>query len=379
MQKIISHLEFLKEKIHFFQFITISLILGIIWQYNNYSFIPVTIGFLLLFFILIFFNKQNKLYVALQYITCIFIFFFGTVTYQKQQTNFNNFHSSVSNKTFDAIGIITDINYIEHLKLRNCLTFKIESLKEINNKKWQKTNHIVQIYVSKLYGLKIGDKVKINKINFTSSITDSFKNYLIKEGLHSSIFLYKFSFKKLSRPQFSVSRSINQLKNRIFYKLKSKMSNESFTFFSSIFLGNKNHVKNSMQDANEQFKIWGLSHYLARSGLHLIIVIALWHLLMSLLGLSFYFKHILEFLLIFSYHLLSWPSIPFVRSFFMFILYKICILSDLQINSLHLLNLTTFTILLFNPIQLIFLNFQLSFILTYALIWISNFSVSKKV
>ena len=130
------------------------------------------------------------------------------------------------------------------------------------------------------------------------------------------------------------------------------------------------------QSNKEIFKWWGLSHYLARSGLHLVIIASIWFILLSIFKVPYLLKNLISAVFIISYHLLTWPSIPFIRSIIVFILYKLCIFFDLQINSLHLLNLTCFIILLFNPFQLFFLDFQLSFGLTYALIWIS--SISKK-
>jgi competence protein ComEC len=134
-----------------------------------------------------------------------------------------------------------------------------------------------------------------------------------------------------------------------------------------------------MEQPREYFKLWGLSHYLARSGLHLVIIAALWYFILTILGFSYFLRNIVITIFILIYHILTLASIPFIRSLYMFIFYKICIFFDWQINALHLLNLTTFIILLLNPIQLFFLDFQLSFGLTYALIWISYVPSRKQI
>ena len=44
-----------------------------------------------------------------------------------------------------------------------------------------------------------------------------------------------------------------------------------FVFFHHFFLGNRACIKTELEETNEQFKVWGISHFLARSGLHLAL------------------------------------------------------------------------------------------------------------
>ncbi len=376
MQKLFTQLGFIPIKIHFFQQLTFSFILGIIC-FNNYYYFLIIWPFLYLYRIihLLLIKKENNNFDCF---LIILIFFIGGLLIYNQKNNFKKFYDETKNESFDLIGTITDKCRIEHLNLKNCITFKIEKIKNKNSDEWKYCDQSINLYVNKSIGLTVDDLIRINDIQFKYNENEDFKKYLMKEGLVASLFLYNFSFKKYYRPFFSIRRFIHRIKNNLFYKLKTKMRPETFALFSSIFLGNKNLIKDLMHEPKDKFQIWGLSHYLARAGLHLTIIIAIWHVLMSLLQFSFKIMHAFTFILILIYHLLTWPSIPFVRSLFMFILYKICILFDLQINALHLLNITIFTILFFNPIQLFSLDFQLSFGITYGLIWLSYATLRNK-
>jgi competence protein ComEC len=175
----------------------------------------------------------------------------------------------------------------------------------------------------------------------------------------------------LQRPYFSINRWLIEKRNALLQKAEKKLSPLSFTLFASIFWGKKELNNYHMEPIKDQFKIWGILHYLARSGLHVLLFIILWNWIFSFLPFRFGIKQLLLGLIIVGYHLLSWPSISFIRSIISFVFYKICLFNDLQINILHLLALTCTLVLLVNPFQLFFLDFQLSFGLTFALAWLS--------
>ena len=65
------------------------------------------------------------------------------------------------------------------------------------------------------------------------------------------------------------------------------------------------------------------------------------------------------------YFILSWPSISFIRAFLIFLFTKYCNLHRHPTHFMHILLLTCCIVLLINPLQLFFLDFQLSFFLTF--------------
>jgi competence protein ComEC len=161
-------------------------------------------------------------------------------------------------------------------------------------------------------------------------------------------------------------------------QLFCKMSKKTSAFFSSLFLGYKKVDEREMSLLKEHFKWWGISHYLARSGLHMVIFSFVLHLFLRVIPITFLYKQIILLVLSLLYFFLSFPSVSFNRAFLTFLLFKMCILTQQQTHPLHLFTLTTFIILLINPWQLFFLDFQLSFGLTFALIWLNHLKSKQK-
>jgi competence protein ComEC len=160
--------------------------------------------------------------------------------------------------------------------------------------------------------------------------------------------------------------------------LKKAMNETTFTLFASIFLGYKQLSKQITDITKNHFMTWGVTHYLARSGLHMIIFIFIWQFILAFLPLPWFFKELILILVGLTYGLLSWSSISFIRAFLTFLLYKWCNLLSKQINVLHLLATVCLIVLLANPIQLFFLDFQLSFGLTFALACFNQIQTDHK-
>jgi len=167
-------------------------------------------------------------------------------------------------------------------------------------------------------------------------------------------------------------------KTKLLNRLENKLSQRGFQFFSSLFLGNRSYVKSSLEETNEQFKAWGIYHFLARSGMHLALFIFIWQAIFCLLPLPMIIKQIILSLFSCLYFALTWTSTPFTRSFALFLLNKICLFSKTPFHTLHYLTLVCFGFLLYCPLYLFFLDFQLSFALTFALAWFNQVAIQHR-
>jgi competence protein ComEC len=194
----------------------------------------------------------------------------------------------------------------------------------------------------------------------------TFSKYLLKRGAISTIFLYYPNYRIIKKSKNSFSRWICNKRAEIFEKIKDKMPRKTFAYFSNIFLGTK---QKPIKKARHYFQYWGISHHLARSGLHIALFILTWGFILSLAPIPFLIKHLLLILLCTLYALLSWTSISFIRAISIFFLYEAGKIFNKQTNIMYFLFLVALTVLVFNPIQLFFLDFQLSFGLTFAIIY----------
>ena len=349
----------------------ISLILGIYWQ----SKFPINV-YILYLTVLISLSlltwthlKQTKSYS--KYIVCLLTFISGSFIFQAKKDNNLFLLNKYSNKNLELTAKITNIEYITGQLHREVLKIVVlDNKKKLSSSATELFN--VLIYSRQKTFLEIDDIISIKNIKIISKkrnrmLTNkpTFQDYLFKENLLASIFLKNNKLVKLlHRPKYSINRWINNKKNQIYNSLKKKLSKKSFSYLSTIFFGNKNLRDN---DVRNIFKTWGLTHYLARSGLHIVIFILIWTLILNIFISNIYLRILLLLLLSIVYSTFSWPSISFYRAFYVFFIVQIGKLLNKQISFLHILSIVCLLTLLLNPYQLFFLDFQLSFALTFTL------------
>lgn len=275
-------------------------------------------------------------------------------------------------------GTISGQEPSSHPAMNSCLLVSIDSI-SFDTTSWHPESGTIQIYTHYNKELLVGDYLELRNITLKKTTGSSFDNYLTKNDIAASLFTNDLEYTLLHRPSFSIKRIFWQARDGLSRRLRSKFSRETASMFLLVFLGTYLGNKKSAQKTKDLFRIWGILHFLARSGLHLVIFIVMWEFLLSFIPLSFAIKQIILILFSILYALLSWPSMPFMRAFSTFLLYKVGPWTNTRSSSLYLLALVCFFILLINPIQLLFLDFQLSFGLTFVLAWFSQQQQQKRI
>lgn len=139
---------------------------------------------------------------------------------------------------------------------------------------------------------------------------------------------------------------------------------------ATIFGGQKLADQQS-QLLRQWFARWGVCHMLARSGLHVGILVGSWFwFLLRIFGLQA--ASFISWFLLILFATISWPSVSFWRAYLLFSGLVMARLAKRNFRALHFLSLMTLWLLLFNPWQLWALDFQLSFSLVAALFWSSD-------
>lgn len=343
--------------------VTMALIIGIVWQEHNYSLLYAFIIFGISFII---FCVKIRIKPVLFLLSLSTIFILGYVRHNQQQKSFYSFYKTYNHGPYDCIGTVLAIDQIPQTNFSTRITICIQQIKKHQSDKWNTLSTTFYIYTNKQFCPDVADLIKIENITFKESSNQSFNNYLIRENSAATIFISSIKYKLIDHPHYSLRKWIDHYKKGLIRRLNSKFSISTYKFFATLFLGNPAE-KRQMFEIKHAFKAWGIMHYLARSGLHLILFILLLNLLLQLLPIPFILKYLLLLFILIVYSLLSWTSIPFMRALIMFIFYKTGTLLTFQINFLHLLLIVCIITLLFNPQQLFFLDFQLSFGLTGAL------------
>lgn len=313
-----------------------------------------------------------------EFLFVLAIYSMGAIRYCSIIKNHQVFIERFAHTSCSVKGTVVSIENQEGGRTKQKITIRSKEFLLPDNTTY-KAEKTIQIYLTKHAQVCVADEIEVFDFRLKKNSTESYDNYLIKENIAATVFLTSFNYTLIHRPYFSFSRSLFYFKQNLLFRCKKKLSRTTFAFFASVFLGNKNFDKKHMENPKDSCRAWGISHYLARSGLHMVIFICIWLFLLNLIPLPFELKQMLLLAIGGTYHTLSWPSISFLRAFMSFLLYKLCNLFQVPIQLLHLLTLVTILVLLQNPMQLFFLDFQLSFGLTFALAWFNQISTQKTV
>jgi|SaaInlStandDraft_4_1057021.scaffolds.fasta_scaffold07062_3 competence protein ComEC len=318
---------------------------------------------------------QTNLSLCKTIFLCATFFCAGIALITLQTKLYDKKLESITNKKIDIIATVIQKEPYPIARHKESLILQIKKIRRDQDETFIPANFKMIIYLQQATQICEFDMIKIKQIEIRNNSTKtsltkkpSFKDFLKKEGFLTSLFLSNIEHEILQPPLRSFRKTLSELRTKIISSLKQKLKPISFYFFSTIFLGNSQY-NNKLLSQKKYFSFWGILHYLARSGLHIALFILLWKWLLSFFPLPVFFKHLFLIFLCATYFLLSWPSISFIRALSIFLLFEIGTLCWYQINVFNLLLFTGFIILLLNPTQLFFLDFQLSFSLSIALAW----------
>lgn len=354
--------------------ITSALILGISWQALGGGFWIAYGGFCVITGIAAYclYDTKKFWYQLLGLLFLLGIFCVGGVRHYYQHKKFLDFYYAAAECPLNVTGTIIDIENVAHENYQQIVTLKLLEAQRGEIPIPEAKNQIITVYLEMPVTARVSDIIASDSIILRYTNNNSYKQYLIKEGIAASVFLKNQKITVIPNQQFSIKSWLHQKRKTLTDQLRGKMSVFTFSLFSTIFLGYKHSDAASKQEIAQDFKIWGIMHYLARSGLHLVLFIMLWKFLFDFLPLSFLSKQLIMISLVSVYLAFSWSSVSFNRALVTFLLYKTCSMLDLPINAVHLLALVCGAVLLYNPYQLFFLDFQLSFALTFALAWFND-------
>jgi competence protein ComEC len=283
----------------------------------------------------------------------------------------------IEHKTVDIEAIIESIEPAQHTLYRYIVSASVHKTVDTQSNTTIPGSWQIQFFLPMRPTFEIGDTVAFSTVKIRPANSSDFYAYLVKEHIHATVFL-KSPYAIIHHQSFHLGRSIHAYKLSLLNRIRQKCSSIAFTLYSSIFIGNRTYVKRQYQDIKNQFHHWGIIHFLARSGLHLVIFVYLLQLLLQFVPIPLLIKHVIMLCATSIYALLSWQSISFARACATFGWYKLCHIAQLQINVTHIVLTLSCFFLIFNPSLLFALDFQLSFGLTLVLSLTNQLSTPSK-
>ena len=257
--------------------------------------------------------------------------------------------------------------------------FSITKIIRDNNIKTNYKGYILDILDDNTYIFKSGlVKIRITDYNHNQKPGDvlnlevelrenkkSYENdFDYEEYLYSNGISY---YGKVKKKEFIKSGfSIYSLKYMYLNYLKSNLSNESFSYIEAIVFGD-NNLESNIKDS---YSILGISHILAISGLHIILLFKI--ISFILLKIFHYYKDTIPIIIISIFILLIGAPISAIRALLFLIIGAINKKGDIYYTKLDILSISFIIILLFNPYRFYSLGFLLSFIVSFILIFVND-------
>jgi ComEC/Rec2-related protein len=296
------------------------------------------------------------------------LFLVGSWRYGHYEYAHVAFNRHYAGKPFTLMGEVKENRLYERKKFQQCLIITLHTLNE-EVLPFVFCGQNIKVWLKQPVQVDSGDRIHCSQLMHYPS--QEKQQRLLHDGCIGSARASLHNHLQIFPASFSLQRWLTTRKNAMRAYFQSQMSPLTFSLFDTLFLGFKQPDNNGVR-FKQQFQYWGIVHYLARSGLHLVMVSFLLKGILRYIPLPYAIKHILMVLFILIYALLTKASTSFIRALIFFSLYSACALFTLAAHQLHIVVLTGLILIIINPCALFFLDFQLSFALTLCIAFFAH-------
>jgi competence protein ComEC len=300
------------------------------------------------------------------------LFLFGWITV----INYNELNSNNHFSKCPSQYLVVKINNEPNLK-NGLLRFTADADERINNGKRSIVSGTVLITIkdsaakSVYYGDELLIRSKLNPIEPPFNPAEfNYKQYLSHQNIHYQAFIYPGQYVRLAANKGnSIIAYSLRLRQHLIEKLKLNMRDtNAIAVASTLILGYKANLSNDILQA---YSKTGTIHVLSVSGAHVAIIYVLLTLMLGFLDRFKHgklFKAVIIIAIIWYYSLLSGFSPAVCRAAVMISMVIIGKTYSRYINTLNILAVSAFLLLIYDPFFITDVGFQLSYLAVVGLI-----------
>ena len=342
------------------------------------SFFALNIGFIsaAFFLFVLLLLVHQKIFSKTFASVLLIIFLLSGFYYNAAATDRDNLSKLAPSKNITATGRIISLPD-KTLSGRTRFFFKVYTIeKNGKTKKIENSKTVVNIYDNKrrFEQLNIGDVIEITgnlNIPFDSQNPSqfSYRNYLKDKKVFTTISSRgeNYELKKDRNIFWSFIKNINLTRDKIIKKHSQYLKSPKLELLGSIVFGdNAVGVPDSVTDS---FVHSGLLHLLAASGLNVALIFGIWFFLLAKLNINYRVNILSGMAVILVYMLMTGLPPSITRAGIMLELALLAKLIDRKSEAMTLLAVVGAAMLLYNPLYIKDISFQLSFIVTFGLIF----------
>lgn len=342
------------------------------------SFFALNIGFIsaAFFLFVLLLLVHQKIFSKTFASVLLIIFLLSGFYYNAAATDRDNLSELAPSKNITATGRIISLPD-KTLSGRTRFFFKVYTIeKNGKTKKIENSKTVVNIYDNKrrFEQLNIGDVIEITgnlNIPFDSQNPSqfSYRNYLKDKKVFTTISSRgeNYELKKDRNIFWSFIKNINLTRDKIIKKHSQYLKSPKLELLGSIVFGdNAVGVPDSVTDS---FVHSGLLHLLAASGLNVALIFGIWFFLLAKLNINYRVNILSGMAVILVYMLMTGLPPSITRAGIMLELALFAKLIERKSEAMTLLAVVGAAMLLHNPLYIKDISFQLSFIVTFGLIF----------
>ncbi len=173
-----------------------------------------------------------------------------------------------------------------------------------------------------------------------------------------------------------VLQGINDYREKIIQKHSKYLTSPNLEILGGIVFGDD--AVAPPDDIKQSFVNSGLLHILAASGMNVAFIYSFFFLFLSLFRVNYKVNVSVGIIMVLVYSLMTGLGASVVRATCMLVFVLIGKLIDRDANSISLLGFVAFLMLLYNPMYVNDVGFQLSFIVTFGLLVMTPYLVKSK-
>lgn len=220
------------------------------------------------------------------------------------------------------------------------------------------------VYTTKSSDIALGSNIEFACELDSYSVFSDFDDYKLYQDIGYGCYVNYSDITVLEGKQ-TIKDKIKNSTNEI---LHENLNNDNAGIFYAVLYGDKVGLSD---DTSNMFSYAGISHILAVSGLHISVIVSIFYFLMKKCKVNKIVRLVLlSALLIFYSYLCSFTS-SVCRASIMAILLCLCDVLKIEYDSLSSLSIAGIILLLFTPLRLFEVSFQLSFLCIFSIISIS--------
>lgn len=333
---------------------TVACICGILWSSENniiYALLP-----LILIEIIHRMHTMQRAHV----IGMLAAFFFlGGLRLSQQEKRFLYYERILCSQPLSIQGRIVDI--VHPAPQTTEITLQLSDMKNI----------CIRITIQEQCALCMGDTITIPQIYLRAPREASMRQTLHKMNIVATGKMSSLATATVLPTTSWWHKTRHSLRNALLHKAQQDFSPYTAQLLTTLFLGYP--ARGAITSTKSLFERWGISHYLARSGLHIVIILSLLHLFFMLLPCTIIIRYLFSGLISIYYAYISWPTVSFMRALGTALWYTCCLLNrGIAVHTLHVISCITLITLIYQPLFLFSLDFQLSYALTATLLCIQQ-------